>query len=171
MDRGAVTFSVFTFSFFRFVILLLVALTFVMLTNSSFKSELNTGDVEMEILAQGIMRSPNSISYTEGQRTYPGIVDIKKYTSAELDKTFFNEKNGFIAAKIELLGMNGEAYRSLAPRFVNKEKYELWYPLAKTGWIGRGSAKQMEKDYVVTVLDNGQRSMGVVRITLVTPNS
>lgn len=171
MAKGAITFNIIAFSFFRFVILLLVALTFVMLTNTAFKSELNTGDVELEILAQGIMRSPNSISYVEGQRTYTGLVDIERYSKVSLDETFHNEKNSFIAAKVELLSSTGQAYKDLAPRYVNKEKYDLWYPLAKTGWIGRGSAKQKEKIFPVTIIDNGVRSAGAVRITLVAPNT
>jgi hypothetical protein len=171
MAKGAITFNVIAFSFFRFVILLLVALTFVMLTNTAFKSELDTGNVELDILAQGIMRSPNSISYVEGQRTYTGVIDIDRYSKVSLDETFHNDKNSFIAAKVELLTSAGQAYKGLAPRYLNKEKYELWYPLAKTGWIGRGSAQQKEKIFPVTIIENGVRSTGAIRITLVAPNS
>ena len=59
----------------------------------------------------------------------------------------------------------------MQPIYFDKESYERWYPLAKTGWIGAGSAKIKEKIYPISVLENEQLNPGVLKIQVVIPNS
>ncbi len=179
MDKKAgITFSTLLFSFFRLFILFLVAFSLVLFAHFFVKTKIDISDAESGIFAQSIINSPNGISYKDPvtKRVYPGIVDYTTFSNkagleAQLNNALYLEKNSIIAGAIELLTVDMKPYRSLSPIYYNKDYYDVWYTMGKTGYMGLGSAKIREKLYPVLIRDSGELKQGILKITIAIPNS
>lgn len=176
--RAGITFSTLIFAFYRMMILFMVALALVLFVRQFVKASIDISDVESELFAQGLMKSPDGLSYVDPVtgRVYPGVIDYDTFTDIpkleeKLNNVFYYEKNMFIAADVELLSQDGKQFKSAAPAYYNKDMYQVWYPLAKTGFIGAGGAELYKKIYPVLIREQSGYTEGLVRITIVMPRS
>jgi len=153
------------------IVLILVCLTIWAFVSYYVKIHIEIDDVEAELFMQNIMASPNGVSYTDDIRTYSGTIMFSEWDSltSRLEKAFYNEQNKFIAAKLQLLDT---ARQPMAQEiYYNKQYYDKHYTLAKTGFIGRGSANIYEKELPVTVIKDTGKELGILKIIVTTPKS
>jgi hypothetical protein len=170
MDRRAVmTFDMILTSFYRFFILFLVALAITFFTVHFMKMRLEVFRVESEIFVQGLLNSPSGISYKDGARVYPGVIDLQAFRTGleqRLADGFHYEDKRPIAARIELKGA-----ATAAPVYYNKEMFDVWYALGKTKVPGLGSAQVLERTYPVIVKDGARTDQAMLKIIIAIPNS
>jgi hypothetical protein len=167
MNRKAVAFDFYIFMFFRIMVLFTVAIAMVFFVSQFTRVSIDVNRAEAEIFAQGLMHSPNGISHLDEAtgRVMPGFIDAEGFMGAQdrINKAFYYEENRFIAAKISLLDV-GDIY-------YNREFYDIWHPLAETGFLGRGGAMLVKKTYPVKIMEGGQLNEGMLELTIVLPNS
>jgi len=160
--KAQMIFNTYIMIFFRITIVLLVAISMKLFVYAFIDNSTDTDRVESEIFMQSLLNSPNGISYDDN-RIYPGLIDIKQFKEADLDKAFFYEKNRFLAAKIELLDFEGNM---IEEKIYNEAYYQIWYPMAITG--GKGSASILQKIHPVQIISKGP---GFIRSTILIPKS
>ena len=133
---------------FNLLLLIIVAVVLVFLINIFTVNELNTQRLEAEVLKDRVLYSKNCISYYDSEidRSYPGIIDIKKFNEATLnDCLYFKEENRNIAAKIMLTTSKNYDYKTI---YYNQNWYDSWYPLVSIP--GPGGTKAFA--YTINVL-------------------
>jgi hypothetical protein len=119
--------------------------------------DFDTTTLETEVFANRLFHSPNSIMLTDNQtnRTYPGIIDMNKFNSETLEKSFiFGEEERFLA----FLELHNESFDFNDKRekpfyllednktlvktaFYHETDFRRIYPLAFRGVQGPGSGR------------------------------
>lgn len=176
--KGEIAFNTLIFVFYRMVVLLFVTLMLWVFVSYFVKINIDIDKVEAEVFMQGLINSPNGLSYVNPvtNRLYPGVIDFSNYNSGkiqdQLNQAFYFTENNYIAAQIHLLDLNGNPYSSIEPKYYNeKEKFRMWYGLGNAGFSGQGSAKVFEKVYPVIILNNQKKENGLLKIIVAIPNS
>jgi hypothetical protein len=175
--RGGIAFKTLIFAFYRIIVLLTVTLMLWIFVSYFVKLNVDVDGVEAEIFAQGLINSPNGTSYKDAatNRVYPGVIDFEKYNSGKLEeqlmKAFYFEENNYIAAEIHLLDKEKKPYNNVGKKYYNKEKFNRWYQMGKTGFTGAGAAKVYEKIYPIQIINQDKMEYGLLKIIIAIPNS
>jgi len=147
----------------------------VMLVNRYVLTKVDVQDLEASLLIDRMIYSKNCFSYYDNdlKRPYPGIIDLEKFTSENLDSCIFygkdeegQLKNTYTSAKLVLKNLETDEKYSI---FHNQDKYSDWYPLR--GISGPGGTKLYEEsNYVLIKTDNGFEK-GILNFYVILPNS
>jgi len=118
----------------------------------------------------------NIITYADPQtgRVYPGIIDVDRFTTAQLDKTFNERQQGRDFAKIAstmTLSITSQCPYSIAEPTIynNKDTYTLYSAL--TGLKGPGGATSENIILPVNARKGAQDCAAQLNITIVRPNT
>ena len=71
----------------------IIAFVCVMLVANAVNKELNTRELQSDLLLSRILYSPDSIWYSAAGVTYPGVVDISKFDQNRLNANFIYRDN------------------------------------------------------------------------------
>jgi len=157
-----------------FAILLLVTIFF--LARFYEQSQLQTAGIEAGVFRNYLLYSPSGISYHDiyTNRVYPGVIDINKINSQQMeDAASFGSQNNAIAAKITLMDTSKESSNNLVKSaYYNKQQYDNWLPLSGAGFSGVGTVMKADNSsYVLYVDDNGDTHPGILLTEILVPNS
>ena len=148
--------------------LLTVVLVFFFIIKWFANISLDTKKAEAETLINRFFYSPSCFSYDNGVRSYPGIVDIKRFNEKVLEDTIRIDKNREVAARISILDLGGK--RIAGPLYYNKKWYERWEPVAS--FKGEGAAtRHIESRYIL--IKDGDRPLtpAILWFKVLIPNS
>lgn len=165
--------SYFLESAFRIGFLMIALLAFFLIVNFYITSQVDTTRLEAEIVASRILYS-DSIMQSDDVigRTYPGIVDSKKFSNATaiLDERLNYPVKRHATAKLELLD-NSDG-KTKYTSYLNKDQYDILLVVVEAKSKGKGAATRYIKYYPVTYIDdNGMYRFGTIRMSLIVPNS
>jgi len=167
MDKhGGLSFKTLLMAFYKLMVLIIVAVAMYMFVAQFLRMNIDVFDVESEIFAYGVMHSQNGISYSEDKRVYPTMINLEEI---DISKGFFFTENRYISAKFEFLDRTEKELKS--PYYYNKDYFELWYPLSSYFNKGPGASQRKFKTYPVTYMKDDQVIPGMLRMTIVIPNS
>jgi len=157
---------------FRIGFLMVALLAFFLLINMYVNNQVDTNRLESEVLANRIIYS-DAIMYKDPdpsiQRTYPGILDMKKFKDPNsLDSSIEYSIKRHATAKLELMdNTDGKIYLT---NYLNKEQYDNLKVLM--GSSGKGSATEYTKYYPVTYKDDNELPRyGTIKMSIIIPNS
>ena len=99
-------------------LLLFVIVVIVFFTGIYFDRDVETGSLNGYLLSSRLFYSPSCLSYNDGIRSYPGIVDLKNFDETRINDCVIypNEQEGF---KLVLKDSNGNEIKKV---IVNKEQ-------------------------------------------------
>ncbi len=146
----------------------------VMLVNRYILTKVDVQDLEASLLIDRMIYSKNCFSYyyDDLKRPYPGVIDLEKFTSENLDSCIFygsteeENKNRYTSAKLVLKNLETDEKH---PIYHNQDKYSDWYPLR--GISGPGGTKLYEEsNYVLIKTDDGFEK-GRLNFYVILPNS
>lgn len=139
------------------IILVSVSLLFYFMILWFGNISINTQPAETATLINRIYYSPNGISYNDGLRSYPGIIDLTRFNDEHLKDTISFEKKPRIAAELTLFSMEGKPLGE--PIYLNQVWYDRWDVL--TAFKGEGAARRFaETRYVLITGDGGRTTAG-----------
>jgi len=168
MDRrGGLSFKSILMAFYKLIVLIIVAVAMFMFVTQFLRMNIDVFDVESEIFAYGVMHSTGGLSHVENDRVYPTRINLDK--AHDLSKGLYFEENRYISAKFEFLDRNEKELKS--PYYFNKDYFELWYPLSSYFNKGPGASQRKFKTYPVSYMKGDQVIPGMLRMTIVIPNS
>ncbi len=153
----------------KLIMLIIVFFIVIALINVYRVDRLDVQQLEASLLLDRVLYSRNCISYVDETttRAYPGIIDLNKFSSDNLESCLYYEnENRNNAAKLILEDLDGSSIKTI---FYNKKWYENWYPLI--GISGPGGTKLFsERNYVLIKDDNGLEKAKLTAY-IVIPNS
>lgn len=153
----------------RVMFLIIVIVSIIFLVRMYIKGHTDTESVEMTMMINHFLYSPDSIMYYDeiAGRPMPGIIDIDKLNELTLDRAFyFGEKNTMAAAKIELYDIKNSLVKEA---MYNKIYYERWIPLA--GKSGAGAVAEKDFETLVVYKSGKTFNNGIMRIKVLIPKS
>jgi hypothetical protein len=124
----------------------------------------NTRLAETHIYAKNMLLNPDGIIKVEEGRAYPGVIDCAKLEEKNIKKIISQGAFNEIAANISLLDMDGNLINEV---IMNKEYYEIWLELSKTGLFGSQSAFFVEKKRYVLLENCIDKKSGIITIRIV----
>jgi len=161
------------FMILNLLLLIIVAVFLVFLINLFTVQELDIQRLEAEVLKDRILYSKNCISFYDSEidRSYPGIIDMEKFSEENLKNClFFVEENRNIATKLTLLNPNNEEIKTI---YYNKEWYDKWLPLI--GIPGPGGVKDFSYtlNMIVKTNENNKEKYenSFLNFEIIVPNS
>lgn len=125
--------------------------------------------VEVEVLFNRIMYSPNSIMYTDNVtgRLYPGVISWDNFTNETLDRAINYSYERHLAAKLDLYDFEKNLVKTA---YLNHIWYNRLEPLAISRMSGAGSAKIYPKTTPVVYRMNGIDFSGFLKVSVIIPN-
>jgi len=131
---------------------------------------INIKPVEVEVLFNRIMYSPNSIMYMDNVtgRVHPGIINLDNFTDETLDRAINYSYERHLAAKLDLYG--SDRRKLVSTTYLNKVLYERLEPLAVSGQKGAGSADIKTRANPVIYRKDGVNYPGFLKISIIIPN-
>jgi len=161
--------------FFKIFFLVVVLFTLIFLVRSFIITELDIFNAEADIFIQRLLLTRNGFSYYDEDldRVYPGIVDLEKFSSVDIDKLlnnsiYYGPENKRIAAGITLRDENDNTIKSI---YYNPEYYLWWKEMLEARWIkGPGGVSAKTKKIPVWILGDGFNN-GFLEIEVIIPNS
>jgi hypothetical protein len=147
--------GMFEHAFIRFIFLVIAFLAVIFVLRIYMISDFKTEYIEGEMLLYNAFYSPDGFSYVDSAigRTYPGLIDLEKFTDQTLDNSEFFTNNNHIAARFTLKTPYGSAFKEA---YLNKNYFILKYPIAKTNQKGSGSALLVTREINVWAIENPQ---------------
>jgi len=157
---------------FRIGFLMVALLAFFLLINMYINNQVDANRLESEVLSNRILYS-DAIMYKDNavQRTYSGILDMKKFKDENsLDNSIEYSNKRHATAKLELMNnIDGAIYYTL---YLNKAQYDNLQVLIDSKGQGKGSATKYVKYYPVTYRDDADSlHYGTIQMTIIIPNS
>lgn len=153
----------------KLIMLILVFFIVIAIINVYRVDKLDVQQIESSLLLDRILYSRNCISYVnpDTTRSYPGIIDLNRFSSDNLESClYYEDENRNNAAKLILEDLDGNSIKTV---FYNKKWYENWYPLI--GISGSGGTKLFsERNYVLIKEDDGLKKAKLITYTII-PNS
>ena len=145
---------IFEHSLFRVIFTLIVVMTAVFLLRSLLVVSIDSDMVEKNALVYNIFYSPAGFSYTDPGigRTYPGIIDLSKFTSQQLDSAVSFTNNQHIAASFTLFDPGSNTPLNHPSAIFNERYFSLKYPLADRNVKGSAGATLYHEQVMVKVL-------------------
>ncbi|MBR9691042.1 hypothetical protein GOV08_05155 [Candidatus Woesearchaeota archaeon] len=111
-----------TFWIFRILLILILVFSLIFFVNTVIKKNIDTGTLELDLVAARILYSPGCLSKSDEIRNYPGIIDKEKYDENYLKLNCIKETDRvLVGLMISLEGQN--------PIYINQEYYEDVEPL------------------------------------------
>lgn len=110
-------------------------------------------NAESFVLVNRMLYSGDCIIYVDGNtnRPYPGIIDVNRFTSPQLDSCIsYGERNDYAAAQLLLQEIATEKNRTV---YFNKVGYDVWEPRLYYSGSG-GAAKRTSSKYVLLKENN-----------------
>ena len=123
--------------------------------------------VEVEVLFNRLMYSPNSIMYMDNftGRVYPGIINLDNFTNETLDRAINYSYERHIAAKLELYDFNKQL---VSTAYLNGLWYNRLEPL--TQLKGPGGTKLFIKTTPIVYRKNNINFAGFLKVRIIIPN-
>ena len=166
----------------RMVVVTGFAILIMMFQAISLNASLDVSKAEAELMITSMMFSPDGIVYTDNGRSYPGIIDVAKFTAEEpLEQAFYipvstedyppqevKELMHHVAYNITLYNASMNIIDS---NVFNPVWYHRWKVKARTGIPGSGGAFRVIRSYAVLLRFPDERlEPGFVKIDMVRPN-
>lgn len=164
MDHRGTSFKMMNWSFSRIIFITLLLFTVYLLVTSTIRYQLNVSELQNLIITKKLLNSPDSFTYTDPVtlRTYPGIIDLGKFSTENLENTF-NVESINVAVKLELTDLeNNVAYEA----YLNKKWYDRWSPISSFDKYD----SIIDKRYVLIKVDNGFHK-GLLKMNVVVSNA
>jgi len=138
------------------------------LVNTHVNLSVNIKPLQVEVLFNRIMYSPNSIMYTDNITgvVYPGVIDFDKFTNTTLDNAMKYSYEKHISAKLELYDKEKQLIKTA---YLNNVWYNRLEPLASARIKGPGSARMYYKSLPVVYRENNVNQPGFLRISIIIP--
>lgn len=159
----------------KIILIGIVFIVTVLIVNRYVLSKVDIQELEASLLIDRIIYSKNCFSYYDEnlRRPFPGIIDLNKFTSENLDSCIFYDydsegktKNIYTSAKLTLKNLETEEKTSI---YHNEDWYSNWFPLV--GIRGAGGTKMyQESNYVLIQTENGLQR-GKLDYYVIIPNS
>jgi hypothetical protein len=142
----------------RMIILIGLIVVYLMFSGMMFRTNINVKEGEAYLMMQSLLTNPKGISYTAAGRTYPGIIDMERFSSRLLNDT------------MSLLDANGNPYpdddrrrqhwgyrlvildehlNQLEEHYWNRRWFHIWKVRAETGLGGSASSLYLAQNYTV----------------------
>lgn len=153
----------------RLMFMIFVSVSVVFLVFKFVAQSVDVKPAEGNILLNRLIFSPGCLAYTDTvlNRSYPGIVDMAKFNSSNLDSCmYFGEDNDVVAANLTLVTLGTGKVNST---YYNEEGYILLYPRAKLK--GTGGAMLFEDKMYVLLRDGAEQKRALLTIKLLLPNN
>ncbi len=160
----------------RIIFLVAVMFSIMILIRSYITTTIDISELQGNLLAYRMIYSPNSISNYDSEinRTYPGIIDVRRFESQNAEK--FLEKSAYYGkdskeagARLLLKGISNNEERTI---YYNEDFFKEQKKLVDSGFTeGPGGAKGYTKKYNVVMLSKGSLSRGMLTVDVVIPNS
>jgi hypothetical protein len=140
-----------------------------LLVNYYVNITVNVKSLQVEVLFNRLMYSPNSIVYTDLATgvLYPGVIDMEKFTDETLDNSIKYSSERHISAKLELYNQNGELKKTA---YLNNIWFNRLEPLARAGVGGASSAKIYTKKIPLSYRENEVNTPGFLKVEILLPN-
>ncbi len=156
----------------RIIFIVFIMFVIIFLVRTYVATVIDTSAIKANLFSNRVIYSANGISYYDEsiKRTYPGIIDPNKFSSADfLDKAiYYGAKNREIGAKIVLKDLN-EGKESVL--FYNQPFFKEQKKLVDSGLTeGPGGARGYTKKYNVLIMMDSL-DKGELTIDIVIPNS
>ncbi len=131
-------------------------------------------EAEARAYLNRVIFSQDSIYYydDELERSYPGIVDIKKFNDNTLNlsmdfRSAIESENTYLAMSLNITYQRPGMENAVA--YHNGKWYDRFLP--RVGKRGKGGARMWQEDYFVTVMDEqGNLEPGTMNVRLLMPN-
>ncbi len=150
----------------KFILLGLAITAIVILTSLYNINQFQTESLEMDIIFNRILYSPNSISYTDASigRTYLGVIDPARIDESILNKALAYKREKTYSANITLIGQG-----FIKNGYLQKDWYIRLYPIAKASTKGVGGADYVKKELPVSYISGEHFKKGTLVIEIVRP--
>ena len=161
-------------SIVRFIILAIVVFAVVMLFKMLIVNDLSVTQLKSGVLYSRLMYSPNAISYVDPHtgREYPGIIDLDKFNEENLKNATNYSEERHISAKLMLLNSKGQSIQGVnSPIYLNRLWYDRWLPLSNKKFQGLGSTERNDYNLSVLYEENEEFKQGMLKITILQPES
>ena len=157
----------------RIIFIIFIMFAIIFLVRTYVATVIDTSAIKANLFSNRIIYSANGISYYDESinRVYPGIIDSKKFSSADfLDKAvYYGEKNREIGAKIVLKDLD-EGKESVL--FYNQLFFKEQKKLVDSGLTeGPGGSRGYIKKYNILIIKGNSLEKGELAIDIVIPNS
>ncbi len=151
---------VLNFVIYKLPIIITLAVFLNIVLKSYYNTGLNSHNIENKILVQRILYSEDLLAYKDKDtlRVYPGIVDLKKFSTEHLEEGIDLTKNNRVAANIELINLET---KDLKKAYINEERARSWDDYVAL----EGFSSELFIKYV-RIFDGGKFYPGVVRILI-----
>ena len=149
----------------RMFFLAIVVITIIFLTRFIVAIYIQTADAQAGVYINKIMYDKNGIIRAYNDRSYPGVIDMAKFSGARLDKTMkFEKGEEGPCAKLTLKNIETGTEKTI---FWNRQWYERLRPRAAFRGIGAPFSK--EEKVLVSIYENGRYTPAVLSIDMVVP--
>jgi len=163
MDKKAIlTFEVMMY-IPRLIFLAIMVMIIIVMVEGFKNDQVDTSQVEIEVMTQRLLFSPNAISYCD-ERCYPGIIDINLFENQEafnkrMSKAF-NSSDSRVAFRLKIQDGN------ILVRDVtyNQDAYNTWYQLSKAY---KQQYVSKEKELLILYRENGQNKPAKMWVRMV----
>jgi hypothetical protein len=155
---------------FRTIFIIIIFLSVVLLIRMYIKAEIPTTRLQTEVFFNRLFYSPDAISYNDPytSRSYPGIIDLGKFNSANIENAINYDYDKMVAAKLIIYDKDNNLVKE---SYFNQKWYTNWYPLAASSLQGKGSATRTIKTFYVTYFENNEFKEGILTVDIIVPNS
>lgn len=150
----------------KLIFISLAIISIIALTAIYNISQIQTEDLEMDVIFNRIMYSPNAISYTDINtgRTYLGIIDPARIEDSILDKAIVYPKERSYSANITLLGSG-----ITKTGYLQKDWFVRFAPLGRSGIQGEGGIDYFKKEIPITYVSGEDFLRGKLIIEVAKP--
>jgi hypothetical protein len=144
---------------FKVVLIVVIFSVIVFLVRQGIKFDIDIFEIESVILASKLLYGANLLSYTDSYgKVYSGVIDMDKFSNISLIENVLNQgiyytNRDHIMAKIEIVDIDGHIF---GPVYLQRDSFNVWYPIALTKGKGQGGALLTQKSYYVLLKDRRQ---------------
>jgi len=161
----------------KIFLLSLVFVAIVVFVNRYTMDKLDVQKIEASLLIDRMVYSRNCFSYIDEKdgtnRPYPGIIDLDKFTSANLDSCIFygvdsegKSRNIYTAASVILKDSEGNVLKTI---YHNEAWYKNWQPIVDKR--GPGGTKSYRETNYILYYKEGKLERGKLEFDVIIPNS
>lgn len=124
INKRAQTGTILNWIFYKLPIIVIVGVFFILVLRSYYDVGLSTHNTENIILMKRLLYSDNLLAYQDevSKRVYPGIIDIDKFTTTNLEENLEN-KNNRLAVNLELINLETE---ESSRAYINEDRARAW---------------------------------------------
>lgn len=147
---------------YKMLMTLIIAIACVGIVSTIVKFDLNTIDIQRELVFNRVLYDPQGFLYTDKDGvTHTAVIDRERFDTIDVDATFTYLPN-YAGVKVDLI-IDGDT----KTRIINSMTYDN-IRLATEANIKDGGSL-VKRAYPVIVMDNGKRTSGWLNITVAVP--